>query len=141
VNIKQYKLLHYVLIMLLMFAPLRSVFAMQLMGCDMDDASAKITPSAKLVISSSSAHCQHMLNSAVTNDKVNHRVDHAAKSCCSDGGPCSSSCHFSITASLFMRGADYSPVLLNSATFENVSTALIVRELNPPSRPPLPLYS
>lgn len=138
-NIKHHKLLHYVLIILLMFAPLRSVFAMQLMGCDMD-ASSEGASSAKIV-QSSTEHCQHMLGNVKVSDRVDHPIDHAAKSCCSDDGPCSTSCHFSVTASLFMQQAGYSPALLNSDTFDNVSCALIVRELNPPSRPPLPLYS
>ncbi len=82
-----------------------------------------------------------MLDSATANDRVNLQVNHAAKSCCSDDGPCNSSCHFSITASLFIQRADYSPALLNSDTFDIISSVLLVRELSPPSRPPLPLYS
>lgn len=138
---KPHNLLHYALIILLMFAPLRSVFAMQLMGCDMNASSAKATSSSKRVVVSSSAHCQHMPGSVASNDDVSYQLKHVAKSCCSDDGPCNSSCHFSITASLFMQHADYSPTLLNSDTLDVISSALLVRELNPPSRPPLPLYS
>jgi len=123
-----------------MFAPLRSVFAMQLTSCDMNASSA--TDDVVL----SAAHCLYMTDSASADDRIdyqsNNQIDHTAKNCCSsDDGACNSECHFAVSASLFMQRADYSPVLLATVIIENVSTALLVRELNPPSRPPLSLHS
>ncbi len=125
----------------MMFAPLRSVFAMQFMACDLDASPSETVSSSFKTVALPSGHCQHMQGKAAATDRASYQVDHAAQNCCTDDGPCNSSCHFSVTASLFMQCADYSPALLNSDTFENISSTLLVRELNPPSRPPLAIYS
>ncbi|MFV2004683.1 MAG: hypothetical protein ACC650_05715 [Gammaproteobacteria bacterium] len=136
------KLLHYALIILLMMAPLRSVLATQLMVCDMK-ADSLVTAEASV----SAKHCQHgigndsMSNASVLEVQDDFQIGKQTKSCCSSNSACMSGCHFAISASLFIQPADYSPALLVIDTFDNVSSLLIVRELSPPSRPPLSLYS
>jgi len=86
-----------------------------------------------------------MMDSAPADDRIDYQSDHqinyTAKSCCNDDGVCNSDCHFALSVSLSMQRADFSPVFLTTDIFENVSNALLVRELTPPSRPPLFLYS
>ena len=130
------------LIILLMFAPLRSVFAGQLMVCDMKMSMSETVPMTADVavdMASSEKHCQYMMDSVPVDDRVEHKT--LAKSCCDDGGACSVDCHSAVSISLFMQDADYSTALLSSVTFDAISSALLVRELIPPSRPPLSLYS
>ena len=139
VNSPSNKLLHYVLIILLIIAPLRSVLAAQLMACDMKTASADVVLSAE--------HCQHkaglgsLMKIPASDLQDDLLIVKHTKSCCSTNSACMSDCHFAISASLLIQTAEYSPVLLVIDTFDNVSSSLIVRELSPPSRPPLSLYS
>jgi len=79
--------------------------------------------------------------SADAKDDAVYSAGHAVKNCCNGDAPCSSSCHFAISASLFLQAADYSPSFINTDTFAIISSALLVRELSPPSRPPLSLHS
>jgi hypothetical protein len=164
VNIKNYKLLHYVLILLLMLAPLRSVFAMQFVACDM-----KSMPSPAVTDSVMTAgHSRHALADVSIGDsaskksvnsinRASHQVEQAvnqqatlqadlhvskqSKDCCGNSNTCLSDCHFAISVSMFLQTVDYSPLLLNADIFENVSITPLVRELSPPSKPPLHLYS
>lgn len=122
-----------------MFAPLRSAFAMQFMSCNMQPPPTK-AESSSMMVSPTTEHCQHMSVDAPVDDSV-YPVSHTVKSCCNGDAPCSSSCHFAISASLFLQAADYSPALINTDTFAIISNALLVRELSPPSRPPLSLHS
>jgi len=120
-----------------MFAPLRSAFAAQFTTCNMNADMASATESA-------SNHQQHMMNSLQeTVDQVNMtQADITqAKNCCGDKGACKSDCHIAISTSLFMQRVDYAPLLINTDTINNISSTLLVRELSPPSRPPLALYS
>jgi len=129
------------LIILLMFAPLRSVFAGQLV-CDMKmsmSKAASVVDDVTVDKAVSAQHCQYMMDSAPADERVEYQV--LAKSCCDDDGACSVDCHSVVSISLFMQDADYSSALLSSVTFDNISSALLVRELIPPSRPPLSLYS
>jgi len=131
------------LIILLMLAPLRSAFAGQLMVCDMKMSMSKAALVVdELTVDKTAAlakYCQDMMNSASLDERVEYQT--MTKSCCDDGGACSVDCHSAVSISLFMQDADYSSALLNSVTFDNISSALLVRELIPPSRPPLSLYS
>ncbi len=118
-----------------MFAPLRTVFAGQLIVCDMQSKTSPVTADA----ASSAKHCQYMMDSAPADERVEYQT--LAKSCCDDGGACSIDCHSAVSISLLMHDADYSAALLSSVTLDTISSALLVRELIPPSRPPLSLYS
>jgi len=84
---------------------------------------------------SSDKHCQNMLENEVTNNRSKHK--NFSKSCCDNGGACGSDCHIAVTISLFMSPVVYSTALLSAMTFESFSSPLLVRELMPPSRPPL----
>ncbi len=151
-NNKYHKPLHYLLIVLLVFAPLRSVFAGQLMVCDMKTSLSE----AILVVDGmvhSAVHCQDNKANVSADDPIKyqgkfqgkyqskHQTKQMAKNCCNDDGVCKSDCHFAITASLLMQDIEYSPVLIDADVFENTSNNLIIRVLTPPSRPPLFLYS
>ena len=130
------------LIILLMLAPLRSAFAGQLMVCDMKmsiSKTASVVDEVAVNKAVSAKHCQDMMDHAPTDERVEYQT--MTKSCCDDGGACSVDCHSAVSVSLFMQDADYSSALLNSVTFDIISSALLVRELIPPSRPPLSLYS
>ena len=133
-NIKHHKLLHYVLITLLIFAPLRSVFSAQLMACDM-----KASPVSGDV-TSSVMHGMNMLDSASVDDGE-YQNGQTVKSCCGDAAACKGDCHFAVSASLLLHAADYSPTLLATVTFDTISSAVLMREIIPPSRPPLFLHS
>jgi len=122
-----------------MFAPLRSVFAGQLMVCNMKTSS---TNASSVVVDAalSAKHCLNMMDGATVDDRVESQNNYSMKSCCDDGA-CSSDCHVAAFVSLLMQAVDYSPTLLKAATFNMISSTLLVRELIPPSRPPLSLYS
>ena len=126
------KLLHSMLIIMLMLLPLRGAFAMQLVACNMDDTSATM----------SLEHCQHKAAlSASAGSVVKQHASTPYKGCCSNGGACMSDCHFAMSASLLVTDSGYAPVLLATAVIATISNALVVRELSPPSRPPLTLHS
>jgi hypothetical protein len=122
-----------------MFAPLRSVFAAQLMVCDMKSSSPEVSSAVDAALSVK--HCVKMMDGSSADARNEYQNDQTAQSCCGDDGACKGDCHFAVSASLLMQGADYSPVFLGTATFDMISSALLVRELIPPSRPPLSLYS
>lgn len=130
------------LIILLMLSPLRSAFAGQLMFCDMKMSMSKtalVVDEVTVNKAVSAKHCHDMMDNAPADERVEYQT--MTKSCCDDGGACSVDCHSAVSISLFMQDADYSSALLNSVTFDIISSALLVRELIPPSRPPLSLYS
>ncbi len=147
-NKKHHQLLHYVLIILLVFSPLRGALAAQLMTCDMGMA----VNGADVSLSN---HQQHMtgtvqidklqINKLQVNSTSNYPEDSKTvshvKNCCGNKGACISDCHVAIAVSLLTPTVDYSPLLINTDTFHSISSALLVRELSPPSRPPLALYS
>ena len=142
-----------------MLAPLRSVFAMQYVACDM-----KSMPSSALAdtVMTAAGHSHHALAALsladvstgdVTSKNIVNRADYQAKQsanqqasqlskdCCGNSNTCLSDCHFAISVSMFLQAVDYSPLLLNTDVFENVSITPLVRELSPLSNPPLHLYS
>ena len=132
-KIKHNKLLHYVLIILLVLAPVRSVMAMQQMNCDMDSSKMPISMAMTASdVSVSKIHASHDMSSMTQNDANQH-------SCCDQGDSCISNCDMGVSVSLFIQTSAYSPLLLNVAEAENISSAPIIRELTPPSRPPLKL--
>lgn len=136
-----------------MLVPLRSVFAMQFVACDM-----KSMPSSALADTVMTAgHSHHALadlsTGDVTSKNIVNRADYQAKQsanqqasqlskdCCGNSNTCLSDCHFAISVSMFLQAVDYSPLLLITNVFENVSITPLVRELSPLSKPPLHLYS
>lgn len=122
-----------------MVAPMRSVMAMQQMHCDMD-ASSSVSE-----VSVSENHASHDMssmsplafNQQATNQQPSEKNQH---SCCSGSGSgsdsCSTNCDMGMAVSLLIQATSYAPLFLNVAEAEGVSSAPIVRELTPPSRPP-----
>lgn len=117
-----------------MLAPLRSVFSAQLMVCDMK---------APAVVSDTTSSVMYGMNmlDTTSDDDSEYQDSQSAKNCCGGDGACKGDCHFAVSASLLIHVADYSPTLLVTDIFDTTSSALILRETIPPSRPPLPLYS
>ena len=118
-----------------MVAPMRSVMAMQQMHCDMD-ASSSVSE-----VSVSENHAGHDMssmsplafNQQATNQQPSEKNQHP---CCSGSDSCSTNCDMGMAVSLLIQTTSYAPLFLNVAEAESVSSAPIVRELTPPSRPP-----
>ena len=113
-----------------MFAPLRSVMAIQSTHCQMDDMS--------------------VMNSMVQDQSVqgqtSHHMDHdqsiaVDQQCCCCDDACAGSCDMGMSASLVMQSSSYGPVFRNVSESVSISTDILVRELTPPSRPPANLYN
>jgi hypothetical protein len=125
VDIKHYRLLRYLLIMLLMLAPFRSVIAMPSPHCHMDDMSAS-HPMKK--VSSDATNSHH--HSAASTVAVKH------KCCCCDEGNCAGHCDMGMSVSLIVQDSLYAPVIVAVTESAIVSSALLIRVLTPLSRPP-----
>ncbi len=131
-NPKHYKLLHYVLIILLMFAPMRSAFAMESSHCDMDGDMSSMSAQS---MSPGMQMSRVQYNSQT--EQMNHETMNHDCCCCDDG--CNSNCDMGTTASLLMQVSSYSPVFIKTDNIFISSPDLQLRALTPPSRPPLTL--
>ena len=137
-KIKRYKLLNYVLITLLMFAPMRSVLATQLMHCDMDVSAMNIsTTVSTLNVSSVDMHASHDMSSMPAHDSSHQPSEKNQHPCCSSAKICVSDCEMGTSVSLFTQTSNYAPLFINVAETEIISSVPIVRELTPLSRPPV----
>jgi len=125
VDIKHYKLLRYLLILLLMLAPFRGAVAMPSPHCDMDDMSAA-----------------HQMNNMTSGETMSHKhsvVSAAAvkhKCCCCDEDKCAGHCDMGMTVSLIVEDSLYAPVIVAITASVIVSSDLLIRALTPLSRPP-----
>jgi len=138
VKIKRYKLLNYVLITLLIFAPVRSVTAMQLMHCDMDASAMKISATVSTSnVSSADIHASHNMSSMPAHDSSHQQSEKNQHPCCSGAKICVSDCEMGTSVSLLMQTSNYAPLFINVAETEIISSEPIVRELTPLSRPPV----
>ena len=127
-NIKHYKSLRYVLIILLMFSPLRSVTAAPCDMADMDDSSH------------STVMMTHDMSTMLSADSMHPEVN--GYNCCDDISiNCTGGCDLVINASLLMQETLYAPVYTNSFKSLASSSKTLFRELTPPSRPPANLHS
>ena len=115
-NTKANKFLHYVLIVLMMFAPASGSLAAQSSHCDMSNMSS---------MDSGPSHQGH--------------VEQTEKNNCCDTDNCASNCDMGMTVSLFIQMSSYSPVFLAVTESAVFSTEVLVRSLAPPSRPPADL--
>lgn len=123
--------------MLLMFAPLSSPMAMQQSHCDMDaDAMSISTASSTLAVESHDMHASHDMASMSLPDSNQQKSETSSHQCCYDGNACAGDCDMGMTVSLLIQTATFAPLFINVEEAENVSSAAIVRELTPPSRPP-----
>jgi len=136
VSIKHHNILHYLLVMLLIVAPLRSVFAMQAMVCE--DMSTELQQSRVTDSALPTDHCRTMMPVAGAAPAAGLSAQ-SYNTCCHDDGACKSDCHFTMSVSLPIYQGEYTAVLFGTETLDADSTILVVRELNPPFRPPLSL--
>ncbi len=141
-NQKNHKLLHYVLIILLMFAPLRSAFAMESSHCDMDGdmssmSAQSMSPGMQVNRVQDNSQTEPMNHEAMNHEQMNlEQMNHDC--CCCDNG-CNSNCEMGTTASLLIQVSSYSPVFIKTDNIFISSPELQLRTLTPPSRPPLTL--
>ncbi len=112
-----------------MFAPVRSVMASP---CDMGDS--VLTSETSL----SDKHASHDMSSMSVSDSIDSQSEKNLHKCCAETSTdvCISHCDMGISVSLFIQSTTYAPLFINVAEAETISSAPIVRELTPPSRPP-----
>lgn len=138
--ITHHKLLHYVLIVLLMFAPLRGVVAMQDTHCDMDEmsmSSSSADSSHEMMVSDE----MHIMSSidADALQQESGQSDHQC--CCCEGADCAANCDLGTVVSLVLQQSSYVPLFKDVSESISVSQNILIRELTPPSRPPATLYN
>ncbi len=138
--------MHYVLIILLMFAPMRSVQAAQTPHCDMDDMAIMTTDTViqnsdvAMFVNDGQMHMANdssMHHMADRSDVVPSTIEHSC--CCCDGNSCGNDCDMGVTVLLLMQPSSYLPVYSNIENTILSSANIQIRELTPPSRPPLNL--
>jgi len=119
--------MHYVLIVLLMMAPLRGVMASTpgLSHCDMADMEM-------------TAETMSMQKHAVSRDaEINKQAATDHQCCCCDDVACVSNCDMGMSVSILIQSSHYTPFFINKKTLILPASNLIVRALTPPSRPPV----
>ena len=132
-NRNHYKPLHYVLIILLVFAPIRSVMAVQQAHCDMDE----MNMDEMSMPMSMQEHDMHNMSSA--DNAIDLTIDERDVSntqCCCCDNDCVSNCDIGVSVSLVMQVSVYSPVFVNTSNTHSYISDLLLRTLTPPSRPP-----
>jgi hypothetical protein len=136
VNIKYHKPLHYVLIILLILAPLRSAMAAQQVPCDMADMDMGKTSMSVSDTVQASAQSHDMSLHEMPADQIQTNQSAADHQCCCCDSDCVSNCDMGVTASLVMQASSYSPVYVNASNSISFKSEILVRALTPPSRPP-----
>ena len=132
-NSKPYKLLHYVLIILLMFTPFSGVVAAH---CDMEEMDA----SSSSTVMPGSVILAHDMSTMLSTDAMSSEMN--AHGCCDDlSFNCSAGCDLGVNVSLVMQETSYAPVYKDSFKSVVISSKILFRELTPPSRPPANLHS
>ena len=120
-----------------MFAPIRSVTATQLMHCDMDASTVKISTIVSTSnVSSADMHASHDMSSMPMHDSGQQPSDTNQHRCCDGMKTCAGDCDMGTAVSLLIQTSNYAPLFINVAETEIISSEPIVRELTPPSRPP-----
>jgi len=136
VNIEHRKLLNYVLIILLMVAPLRGVVAAH---CDMVKMSMQ-----EMDVSSNTIvmHAPMMHDMSAMQSTGSVPADTSKHHCCDDASAsCSGVCDLGISFSLMLQEISYSPVYKSSFNSVPFTSKILFRELTPPSRPPATFHS
>jgi hypothetical protein len=136
VNRNHYKPLHYVLIILLMFAPIRSATAVQQAHCDMDEMNMD-EMSMPMSMQDHDMHAMHDMSPA--DNAIDLTIDERDVSntqCCCCDNDCVSNCDIGVSVSLVMQVSVYSPVFVNTSNTDSYISDLLLRTLTPPSRPP-----
>lgn len=143
-NIIHYKPLHYVLIILLMLAPLRGVMAVQQSHCDMEDMPMSASANDSMSGHDMSGHAMHGMSPLeftavpvhMTADQPQTDQSTSNEQCCCCDSGCAANCDMSISASMVMNASAYSPVFINTSNSISYTSEILVRALTPPSRPP-----
>ena len=139
-NIKHYKPLHYLLIILLMLTPLRAVMAVQSSHCDMAEMDMDVTALSISMAMPVQHHEMHDMSSGeMSAIQVSDDQSAGNQQCCCCDSDCASNCDMSVTASLHMQASSYSPVYINTSNTTSFNSEVLVRALTPPSRPPAKL--
>lgn len=135
-NIKRYKPLRYLLVILLMLTPLRAVMAVQSSHCDMAEMDMDVTT----VSMSDQGHDMHDMSShEMSAMQVSDDQSAGNQQCCCCDSDCASNCDMNLTASLYMQASSYSPLYLSTSNSSAFNSEVLVRALTPPSRPPAKL--
>jgi hypothetical protein len=136
VNSKPYKLLHYLLIILMMFTPFSGVIAAH---CDMADM-AEMDASSSSTVMPGSVMLAHDMSAMLSTDSMPSEMNEHG--CCDDPSfNCSAACDQGVIVSLVMQETSYAPVYKDSFKSAVISSKILFRELTPPSRPPATLHS
>ena len=123
----------------MMFAPMRSVIAMQQTHCDMGNHIAGHDAESSTVISDhSDDHDMIAMSMANSSTVQKSEISH---DCCSGSSNCVSNCDMSISVSLLMQESSYIPNFTNTSGSVALITDLIKKEFTPPFRPPLVSHS
>lgn len=130
-KVNPHKLLHYVLIMIMMFVPMRSVMAMQQSHCDMVN---HITGSSTVISDYTGGHDMMAMSMSASSSAQKAENSH---DCCSAKGDCTSDCHMSVSVSLLMQKSSYKPNFTNISGSVALISDLVKKEFTPPFRPPL----
>jgi hypothetical protein len=152
VNVKHYRLLHFVLIFLLIISPLRSALAMQLMQCEMENMMDDVTANMAVASHHAEMHTMHVSTNAspvgsshqlhvMQTESAQPVSDQHQCCCCDDGSNCMGNCDLGMNASLVILVSAYTPAFVEVTQAPIISTDVIIRELTPPSRPPATLHS
>ena len=130
-----------------MLAPLRGamagVMAVQQSHCDSEDMAMSISAAGPMSghdmsnMSSdkpvtSDMHAAHM-QSVIDTQSEPSTSEHQC--CCCDSG-CVSNCDMGVSASMVISASEYSPVFVNTSNSISYTSAVLVRALAPPPRPP-----
>lgn len=128
-NIKSFRLLHYLLIILLVLAPFRSLWALPSPHCDMDSMPVSHEMNVGMGLTNSGGAMSHQ-SALADSDTLHH------KCCCCDDGNCAASCDMGISVSLIVQESLYAPVIVAVTESLISSTAVLLRALTPLTRPP-----
>jgi hypothetical protein len=130
---KTYKLLRWLLIVMLTITPLRAVTA-DVSGCKMNAVDNVHT----VVMMSAHATGHHHVgqHDQATKADGNSTVSHQC--CCCDDSPsaCAGNCDMGVSASLILQELSYAVAVLAVSESVITTSSILLRELTPPSRPP-----
>lgn len=140
------------LIMLMMFAPLRGAIAVQQTHCDMNEMAMPSAGDNVMPGHDMSGHDMTAMNSMVAvhqemaYQESSHEFDQSSlqpdhQCCCCDGADCAGNCDMGMTVSLLLQQSPYQPVFKGEAESATVSSTVLLRELTPPSRPPAKFHN
>ena len=162
---KHNKILHYLLIFVLMVAPVRGLLAASHTAlkaapqapCHMNGMNSDMSSDMRQDMSSHDMSGHDMSSHQMsdhdmslhdsTSESVAHdivipdpdRQQGVNNKCCCCDDDCNSQCDMGLSAALILQVSGYKPVFVNAENSIGVSPRVLVRALTPPSRPPAQL--